>query len=71
MRAAMLGQNGIRYHDPESRYTLDGFREEPISGLQFLATMYVLIKQMMPGVDQGIDLEGPYAAARRLFDARK
>jgi hypothetical protein len=69
-RAAMLGQHGIRYHDPASRYTLDGFREAPLSGLQLLATMYVLITQMMPGVDQGIDLAGPYLAAQQRFEAR-
>lgn len=70
-RAAMIGQAGIRFHDPDSRYVLPGYREEPISGLQLLATMYALIQQVMPGVDQGIDLEGPYAVARQLFEARQ
>ena len=70
-RATMIGQTGIRFHDPDSRYVLPGYREEPISGLQLLATMYALIKQVMPDVDQGIDLEGPYAAARQLSEARR
>jgi len=50
---------------------LQGFREEPLSDLHLLATMYALVKQVMPDVDQGIDLDGPYAAARQLFEARQ
>ncbi len=66
-RAAFIGQSGIEYLDASSRYELPGYSTEPISGLHFLSVMYVLVKQLSPSLDQGIDLEAPYRAARELY----
>jgi hypothetical protein len=68
--AAVIGQSGIEYDDPDSRYQLPRFRDAPISGLQFLTTMYVLIKAITPKADQGIDLEEPYRVARAMFEGK-
>ncbi len=68
--AAITGQRGIEYLDPQSRYELPGYSPEPISGLQLLSVMYVLIKRLYPDIDQGIDLEEPYNTAHRLHSER-
>lgn len=69
--AAITGQTGIDFLDPESRYDLPGFATTPVSGLQLLSVMYALIKRMEPTIDQGIDLSGPYDAARELHEAKR
>lgn len=66
-RAAFIGQSGIEYLDASSRYELPGYSTEPISGLHLLSVMYVLVKRLSPSLDQGIDLEAPYLAARELY----
>jgi tetratricopeptide (TPR) repeat protein len=67
-KAAKIGQGGIAYRDTASRYDLVGYSNEPISGLQLLSVMYVLIKQLDPALDQGIDLEAVFSAARGVHD---
>jgi hypothetical protein len=64
---ALLGQSGIDYSTPEKRYTLRTLPEREFSGLQLLALMYVGFRQARPELtDLGIDLSGPYEAARKL-----
>jgi hypothetical protein len=43
----------------------------PISGLQLLSVMYVLVEHISPGLDQGIDLRSVYEAARVLYQERR
>lgn len=70
-QAALIGRSGIRYSDRDSRYALPVYADEPLSGLQLLSVLYVCWKLVDPTVDQGIDLERPYQAARALHDAKR
>lgn len=69
--AAVTGQRGINYLDANSRYDLPGYSEAPVSGLELLSVMYALIKTLDPSLDQGIDLERPYAVARTVYERKK
>lgn len=65
---ALLGQSGIDYGNPEKQYTLRALPGRSFSGLELLALMYVGFRQVRPEIeDLGIDLSGPYEAARKLF----
>jgi hypothetical protein len=65
---ALLGQSGIDYGNPEKQYTLRALPGRTFSGLELLALMYVGFRQVRPELTElGIDLSGPYEAARKLF----
>ena len=70
-QAALRGSEGIRYHDREARYDLPGYSDQPLSGLQFLSVLYVLIRATAPAADPGIDLGEAYAGAQQLFAAKQ
>ncbi len=64
---ALIGQNGIDFNNPDSRYYVKSLYKE-LSGLQALSYMYVAWKRINATMDVGMDFQEEYLMAKRLFE---
>jgi len=67
---AMAGRSGLEVHNPNSRYRVKGLHGE-FSGLAMVCFLYVVMQQIAPGADVGMDLSQEYQQAKQLFDRPK
>ena len=63
---AVLGENGLDYADPETKYTLRSIPDKNFSGLQIMCLMYAGFKRIAPELDPGMDLHEPFLTALEL-----
>jgi Flp pilus assembly protein TadD len=67
---AMAGRNGLEVNNPSSRYRVKGLQGE-FSGLALVCFLYVVMQQIAPEANVGMDLSEEYRMARKLFDRPK
>ena len=67
---AVLGMSGLDYASSERKYRLNALPGEEFSGLQLMCLMHAGLRQVDPSLSTGMDLEGPYQAARGMFASR-
>ena len=67
---AMAGRSGLEVHNPNSRYRVKGLQGE-FSGLAMVCFLYVVMQQIAPGAEVGMDLSQEYQQAKQLFDRPK
>ncbi len=68
---ALRGAEGIDYSSAESKYYLKSLPGAAFSGLRLLCLMYVAFKKTEPSLDLGLDLEGPYQMALKLYQPKQ
>ena len=68
---AILGITGIDYASPAPQYTLRFLPGEEFTGLQLLCLQYVGFQIAFPETDTQIPLGEAYAAARKLYEAKR
>ncbi len=66
---ALLGTQGLDFTTSDKRYNLHALPGEKFTGLQLMCLMYAAFKKFAPEQDVGIDLDGEYRAALKLYDS--
>jgi len=67
---AMAGRGGLEVNNPNSRYRVKGLQGE-FSGLAMVCFLYVVMQQIAPEANVGMDLSQEYQMAKKLFDRPK
>ncbi len=70
LEIAVLGMSGLDYASSEKTYRLNAISGAEFSGLEVMCLMHAGLRQVEPGMDTGIDLDEPFATAKKLFSAR-
>ena len=70
MEIAVLGMGGLDYASSDKKYRLNSIPAEEFSGLELMCLMHAGLRQTEPNIDTGINLDGPYDAARELYASR-
>ncbi|MGA7951201.1 MAG: tetratricopeptide repeat protein [Thiobacillaceae bacterium] len=65
MEVALLGRQGLRINDPDTRYTLRSMAGE-FSALNLLCLMHVGVRSFDPDADTGADLDKEYDVAKAM-----
>lgn len=63
---AMLGQGGLDYANPDSKYTLRTLPGERFTGLQLMCLMHAGFQRIAPEMESGTDLHEPFLKALEL-----
>ena len=62
-----LHQHGLDIHASDLKYTLTSMTGN-FTGLQLLCYRYVGLQMTDPNRDMGVDLDGAYAQAKRMYE---
>jgi hypothetical protein len=65
MEVALLGQQGLRINDPDTRYTLRNLPGE-FSALNLLCLMHAGVRSFDPSTDTGTGLDKEYEVAKTM-----
>jgi hypothetical protein len=65
MEVALLGRQGLRINDPDTRYTLRSMAGE-FSALNLLCLMHVGVRGFDPSADTGTGLDKEYDVAKAM-----
>ena len=62
MKAALLGQHGLRLTDPSRVHFLDGVTD-PLTALEVACLIHAGVQMASPGAETGLPLEQEYQVA--------